>query len=213
MSNKLHHCDYFSSTHQMRVLSYLAKLSDREFHEREIARKTGISYGSANRVLNELFRDGMLVRRQAGKMLFYSFNLRDPLARTLKIFVSVSILRPLIKKLRESASEIVLYGSCARGEDTSASDIDLFIVSENKQKCLEIVENFVLGNGFEGIVIEPAIRSPLEMIKSEKTEKEFLSLVKEGIVLWDRLKDEAGIQGLPEAEKALPVSRRKPIRL
>jgi predicted nucleotidyltransferase len=162
--------------------------------------------------LNELFRDGMVVRRQAGKMLFYSFNLKDPLARTLKIFVSVSMLRPLIKKLRESASEIVLYGSCARGEDTSASDIDLFIVSEDKQKCLEIIEGYALGNGFDGIMIEPAIRSPLEMIRSEKTEKEFLSLVREGIVLWDLLKDEAGIQGLPDAEEDLPVSGRKPTR-
>ena len=212
--NGKHDClNYFSSTNKLRVLSFLAKFSDREFHEREIARKTGISYGSANRVLNELFKDGMVVRRQAGKMLFYSFNLRDPLARTLKIFVSVSILRPLIKKLRESASEIVLYGSCARGEDTSASDIDLFIVSEDKQKCLEIIEDFVLGDGFEGIEIEPAIRSPLEMIKSEKTEKEFLSLVREGIVLWDRQKYEAGIQGLPGAEEDLPVSGRKPTRL
>jgi predicted nucleotidyltransferase len=212
MNGKQDSLNYFSSTNQLRVLSYLAKFSDREFHEREIARKTGISYGSANRVLNELFRDGMLVRRQAGKMLFYSFNLRDPLARTLKIFVSVSILRPLIKKLRESASEIVLYGSCARGEDTSASDIDLFIVSGDKQKCLEILESFALGRGFEEIVIEPAIRSPLDMIRSEKTEREFLSLVKEGIVLWNRLKDEAGIQGLPEAEEDLPVSRRNPTR-
>jgi predicted nucleotidyltransferase len=199
MSNELPSYDYFSSTNQLRVLSYLAKFSDREFHEREIARRTGISYGSANRVLNELFRDRMVVRRQAGKMLFYSFNSRDPLARTLKIFVSVSLIRPLILKLREKASEIVLFGSCARGEDTSASDIDLFIVSGDKPKCLEIIRSFAFGKGFEGIVIEPAIRSPLEMIKSEKTEKEFLSLVREGIVLWDKLKDEAGIQGLIEA--------------
>ncbi len=213
MSNELPYYDYFSSTNQLRVLSYLAKFSDREFHEREIARRTGISYGSANRVLNELFRDRMVVRRQAGKMLFYSFNSRDPLARTLKIFVSVSLIRPLILKLREKASEIVLFGSCARGEDTSSSDIDLFIVSGDKPKCLEIIRSFAFGKGFEGIVIEPAIRSPLEMIKSEKTEKEFLSLVREGIVLWDKLKDEAGIQGLLEAEEDLSVSRRKPTHL
>ena len=187
--------DYLSSTNQLSVLSYLAKFSDREFHEREIARRTGISYGSANRVLNRLYKDGMLVRRQAGRMLFYSFNLNDPLARTLKIFVSVSLLRPLIWQLKERASEIVLYGSCARGEDSSASDMDLFVISEDKQRCLEIMEKYTFGKGFQEIEIEPAIRSPLEMIKSEKAEKEFLSLVREGIVLWDRLKDEAGIQG------------------
>lgn len=183
--------ELISSTNQLKVLSFLAKFSDKEFHEREIARRTGISYGSANRVLNDLFTDGILVRRQVGRMLFYSFNLRDSLSRTFKIFVLVSILRPLIKKLREHASEIVLYGSCARGEDTSASDIDLFIVSGDRQKSLETIERYVFGKGFESLVIEPAIRSPLDMIKSEKTEKEFLSLVREGMVLWDQMKDEA----------------------
>jgi len=204
--------DYCSSTNQLRVLSFLAKFSDQELHEREIARRTGISYGSANKVLNELFRDGILVRRQTGKMLFYSFNSSDPLSRTFKIFVSVSILRPLIKKLREHASEIVLYGSCARGEDTSSSDIDLFIVSGDKQKLSETVESHVFGKGFEDLVIEPVIRSPLDMIKSEKTEKEFLSLVREGIVLWDQLKDEPGIQGLSEAGEDHSVSKGKPTR-
>ena len=213
MSDKLGPFDYFSSNNQLTVLSYLAKFSDREFHEREIARRTGISYGSANKVLNELLGDGMVVRRQAGRMLFYSFNSRDPLAKTYKIFVSVSLIRPLILKLREKASEIVLFGSCARGEDTSASDIDLFIISGDKPKCLEVIRSFAFGKGFEGIVIEPAIRSPLEMIKSEKTEKEFLSLVREGIILWDRLKNEAGIQGLPEAEEDLRLPRRKATHL
>ena len=52
--------------------------------------------------VHELVQDsnGIPIRRQAGKMLFYSFNSRDPLARTYKIFVSVSMLRPLILKLR-----------------------------------------------------------------------------------------------------------------
>jgi len=210
MNGKQDSLNYLSSTNKLRVLSFLAKFSDREFHEREIARRTGISYGSANRVLNELFKDGMVVRRQAGKMLFYSFNQRDPLARTFKMFVSVSILRPLIIRLRESASEIILYGSCARGEDTSASDIDLFLVSENRQESLEIIDSYVFSRGFERLRIEPVIRTPLDMIESEKKDAEFLSLVREGIVLWDQLQDETEIQGLPEAEEDHPVSERKP---
>jgi predicted nucleotidyltransferase len=188
--------DYISSTHQLRVLSFLAKHSDGEFHEREIARRTGISYGSANRVLNELFADGVLGRRRLGRMLLYSYNSGDPLAKPLKILVSVSLLRPLIARLRECASKIVLYGSCARGEDGSESDIDLFVISGEKDKALATIEEHDLGKGFEHTRIEPVILSPLELLRSEKTEKEFLSLVREGIVLWDRMKHEAGIQGL-----------------
>jgi predicted nucleotidyltransferase len=183
--------DYISSNNQLKVLSFLAKFSDQEFHEREIARRAGISYGSANKVLNELFSDGILARRQLGKMLFYSFNSKDPLAKTFKIFVSVSLLRPLIKNLRECASEIVLYGSCARGEDASASDMDLFVISEEKEKALRTIESYKFRKGFEHIRIEPVILSPQELLKSEKADKEFLSLVREGIVLWDEMRDEA----------------------
>jgi len=192
MSNNLAIRDYFSSTNQLKVLSFLAKFSDQEFHEREIARRTGISYGSANRVLNELLANGILARRQAGKMLFYSFNSEDPIAKTFKIFVSVSMLRPLVKNLREFTTEIVLYGSCARGEDTSASDMDLFVISENKENALGTIESYRFRKGFENIRIQPVILSPHELLKSEKTDKEFLSLVREGIVLWDEMKHEAG---------------------
>lgn len=204
--------DYISSNNQLKVLSFLAKFSDQEFHEREIARRAGISYGSANKVLNELFSDGILARRQLGKMLFYSFNSRDPLAKTFKIFVSISLLRPLIKNLRECASEIVLYGSCARGEDASASDMDLFVISEEKEKASRTIESYKFRKGFEHIRIEPVILSPQELLKSEKADKEFLSLVREGIVLWDEMRDEAGIQGMLESGQDNSFSTRKKTR-
>jgi predicted nucleotidyltransferase len=175
MSNKPVIRDFISSTNQLKVLSFLAKFSDKEYHEREIARRTGVSYGSANRVLNELFAAGFLVRRQVGKMLFYSFKSEDPLAKTFKIFVSVSLVRPLIKNLRNCALEIVLYGSCARGEDGSDSDMDLFVVSEEKEKTLGTIESYRFGKSFENIRIEPVIFSPQELLKSEKADKEFLS--------------------------------------
>jgi predicted nucleotidyltransferase len=209
MSDIRAECDCFFSTNNLKVLSFLAKFSDQEFHEREIARRTGISYGSANRVVNELFADGILARRQAGRMFFYSFNSRDPITRIFKIFVSVSMLRPLIRNLRDLASEIVLYGSCARGEDTSASDMDLFVVSAEKEKVLGIIEKNRFRKGFEGIKIEPAILSALDLLKSENTDKEFLSLVKEGIVLWDELKHEAGIQGMSDPGQDHPIPTRE----
>jgi hypothetical protein len=36
----------------------------------------------------------------------------------------------------------------------------------------------------------------VELLKSEKDDKEFLSLVREGIVLWDKTEDEAGIKAM-----------------
>ncbi len=62
--------NFVISTNHQRVLSFLAKFSDQEFYEREIARKVGISTGSTNKVLNDLFSVGLLKRRQAGKMFW-----------------------------------------------------------------------------------------------------------------------------------------------
>jgi hypothetical protein len=45
--------------------------------------------------------------------------------------------------------------------------------------------------GFEHIRIEPVIPSPQELLRSEKADKEFVFLVREGIALWDEMKDEA----------------------
>ena len=128
------------------------------------------------------------------------------------LFVSVSMMRPLIKKLRECASEIILYGSCARGEDGSGSDMDLFVISEEKEKALEAIERHKFGKGFEHTKIEPVILSPLELLKSEKTEKEFLSLVRKGMVLWDKMKNEAGVQGLYGSGQDHSFSARKKTR-
>ncbi len=204
--------DHISSANKLRVLSFLAKLSDREFHEREIARQTGISYGSANRVLNELFAVEILVRRKVGKMMFYSYNSNDPLAKAFKIFVSVLLIRPLINDLKGCASEIVLYGSCARGEDGSASDVDLFVVSNDKEKPLRTIQGYKFEKAFEHMTIQAVILTPQELLKSEKSEKEFLSLVREGIVLWDEKKNEAGVQGLSEPGEDHPFRARDKTR-
>jgi len=42
---------------------------------------------------------------------------------------------------------------------------------------------------FEHLKIEPVIFSPRELLKSKKDDREFLSLVREGIVLWDKTND------------------------
>jgi predicted nucleotidyltransferase len=185
--------DLILSTNHMKVLSLLAKYSDLEFYERETARKLGISFGSANKVLNDLYSEQYLSRQKKGKMYFYMFDTSDPIFSHFKILTNIVLLRPLIKQLKKASSRIVLFGSCARGEDFSRSDIDLFIVSEDKDKVFQIIRKYRFGKGFEGLVIEPAVLTYADLLKSEKEDREFLSLVSEGIVLWDRLAHEGNI--------------------
>lgn len=169
------------------------KFSDKEFYEREIARKIGVSYGSANKVLNELNSIGSVNRIQKGKMYFYRINFADPVFQQFKILNNLILLRPLVDELKDKASKIVLYGSCADGTDSSKSDMDIFITSDNKRKVLQSIDNYSFKKGFEEIKIQPVIFSPLELLSAEKTDKEFLSLVNEGIVLWEKIADESRV--------------------
>lgn len=183
--------NFVISTNHQRVLSFLAKFSDQEFYEREIARKAGISTGSTNKVLNDLFSAGLLKRRQEGKMFFYIFDGTHPIFKYFNILNNILLVLPLVDKLKSVTKKIVLYGSCANGKDTSESDIDLFIISEKRKKTLQIIGDYSLGKGFEDIKIQPIVQSSIELLRSEKDDKEFLSLVREGIALWERPTDES----------------------
>jgi len=90
--------------------------------------------------------------------------------------------------------------------------MDLFVVSAEKEKAVGTIEGYKFRKGFEHIRIQPLILSPQELLKSEKTDKEFLSLVREGIVLWDEMKDEAGIQGMFESGQDHSFSAREKTR-
>jgi predicted nucleotidyltransferase len=179
------------STNHQRVLSFFAKFSDQEFYEREIARKVGISTGSSNRVLNDLFSKKLLKRRREGKMWFYKIDAANPVFKSFKILNNIVLLMPLVEKLKRMTKRVILYGSCAEGRDTSKSDIDLFILSEDRRRVLKVIENHSLGKAFEDIKIQPVIQSSIELLKSKKNDKEFLSLVRQGIILWERPTDES----------------------
>lgn len=182
---------FLISTNHQKVLSLFAKFSDLEFYEREVARKIGISTGSSNRVLNDLFGNGLLKRRQEGKMYFYQMDESHPVFKYFKILNNIVLLMPLVESLKNITKRIVLYGSCSEGNDTSESDIDLFVLSENRGKALQIINNYSLRKPFEDIRIQPVIQSAEELLKSKKSDKEFLSLVREGIILWEHPTDES----------------------
>ena len=69
--------------------------------------------------------------------------------------------------------------------------MDLFILSDQKDKVLRIITQYSPGKGFESIKIQPIIQSPQEAMAHENKDKEFYSLIREGIVLWESPLDES----------------------
>lgn len=181
---------YIIATNSQKVLSLLIKFPDQDFYEREISRRLGISSGSANRALNELFSSGVITRRQEGKMFFYSIDHPDAAITTLKKAINILLIEPLTDRLKKISSRIVLYGSCARGTDTSESDLDLFVISTRKKEASNLISDFKFPKGYENIHIQPVIKTPVELLNGVRSEHAFMEEVERGIVLWEKVAHE-----------------------
>ena len=181
------------STVNQKVLSLLAKFSDQEFYEREVARKLGISTGSANRALNELYSTGTVKRRREGKMYFYSIDSSNTALTQFKKIVNLMLIEPLVEKLKKISSRVILYGSCALGTDISESDIDIFVVSKSKKGVANAISGFTFPRGFENIHIQSVLRTPVELLEGGESEQAFMEEVERGIVLWERVASESRV--------------------
>ena len=181
------------STVNQKVLSLLVKFPDREFYEREVARRLGISAGAANRALNHLFSSGAAQRRREGKMYFYSVDSASAILIEFKKMVSIALIEPLVEDLKAVSNRVVLYGSCALGTDTSESDMDLFILSNTRDDASGAVGDFAFPKGFEDIRIQAVIRTPVELLQRGGAEQAFLEEVERGIVLWEKGAGEPGV--------------------
>ena len=176
--------DILITTVNQKVLQFLTKHSDKEFHEREIARRIDVAAGSANRSSNELYATGALKRRQEGKMLFYSIDSSQPAVVEFKKLVNILLIEPLVEELKSITRRVVLFGSCAQGTDTSKSDMDVFIVTNDPDGVRQAIENYRWPQGFEEIRIQAVIKTPIELLEAGKSEQAFLNEVEQGIILW-----------------------------
>jgi predicted nucleotidyltransferase len=115
------------------VLAVLAGTS-RPLTGREVARLVGrSSHSGVLDVLNRLSDHGLVDRQEAGRALLFTLN-RDHLAAPA-VDVLAGMRTELLNRLRNAINawelapvHVSLFGSAARGDGDTQSDIDLFIV-------------------------------------------------------------------------------------
>jgi predicted nucleotidyltransferase len=117
------------------ILALLYSHPDEEFYFREIIRLVGAGRGAVARELENLTLAGILVKKKKGRQIYYRSNQRCPVYPELRGLivktagmadVLSTALAPLAKKIRLA----FIYGSVARLDERSTSDIDLMIVGE-----------------------------------------------------------------------------------
>ena len=176
---------YLISTNHQKILSFFVLHQGASFYEREVARKAGLSPSSTHYILTRLYRAGVINRKQNGRMYFYSIDKTNPYLKEFKVLTNLLLIEPLVERLKGLSYRIVLFGSWAEGRDNEDSDIDLFIVSSEKEKVLAVINKFSYSAKLYNRKVQPIINAPEELLKKGKDEV-FLEQVEKGKILWER---------------------------
>lgn len=164
------------------ILSYLTRNKNNEkIYGAKISKELNISQGGTSSILKKLQSIGILQCQSIGKTVFYSMEHDSPLVKSFRAFENLLELNELFEGLKQICRRIVLFGSCARGEDTQNSDIDLFIVAD--KDCMENIRDCISKYQIER-EIKPVIIDTLELIDIEENDKVFLEEVNKGIIIW-----------------------------
>ena len=125
----------FTAT-QQRVLSCLFGQQGRTYSVRELIQATAAGSGGVQREVARLAGSGLLLMEQVGNQKRYRANpdspIHDELAAIVrKTFGLADPLREALAPLAEVIEIAFVYGSVAKGLDTSNSDIDLMLISDS----------------------------------------------------------------------------------
>lgn len=119
--------------YRRRVLGLLLLNPDKTYHVRELARLTGTSAGTLHKELAKLTQAGVLRRQQVGNQVRYGANRECPIFEELsgimrKTSGLVDVLAVALGGVEEQVALAFVFGSVARSEEQSASDVDLMLL-------------------------------------------------------------------------------------
>jgi predicted nucleotidyltransferase len=120
--------DLLLGLHRRRVLSILLL-------NPETSRQTGSQPGTLNRELTKLAAAGVLLRQPVGNQVHYQANRACPVFEELagllrKTSGMSTVLADALAPLSERIQAALVFGSVARGEETSTSDIDVLVLGD-----------------------------------------------------------------------------------
>ena len=185
----------FSSPASVSVLRELRK-RNKGVTGREISRLSGLTPQAAHNTLNNLEVLGIVKRDFAGRSHIFTLNRQHFLFKNVveNMFVAEvnfrsALFDKIVSSLKKISEGIILYGSVARGDETTESDLDVCIITANKNEA----ENIISGLRIElkeqfGVSFAPYIISKTDFDKKyEKKKSPVKEIAAEGKVLYGKL--------------------------
>ncbi|MCG2691476.1 nucleotidyltransferase domain-containing protein [Microgenomates group bacterium] len=116
----------------LKLLSVFVFNPNQSFYVRELAKKTLLPVSTTSRLLDKLLNQQILQFTTKGSLKLFQLNLNHPSLPEIKSLVQkesgqISLLTQALKQI-PLVSLATVYGSAAKNQLTSTSDIDLLIV-------------------------------------------------------------------------------------
>jgi predicted nucleotidyltransferase len=168
------------SASQARVLLFLARNSGKAFFEREIVDAANVSRSAVNMAARALHENGLIHRERRGRMNFYRVNEIHPFILQFKKLDTLASIEPMLAELRPLSRQIILFGSRADGTNVETSDIDLFILSAEREKVMKIIGRYGMK-----LPIQAVVMNNQELVEMKEKDAAFHAQVKRGMTLWE----------------------------
>jgi predicted nucleotidyltransferase len=174
--------DIIFNKNPLLILSYLSKNNTGEIISSHVAKDLDLAAGSVHQIFKQFEEKGIVKNRQLGKTIIYEIDRKSPLVKSFRVFDNLLDLNDLFTQLKPLSEKIILFGSCATGDDTSQSDIDLFIVvdSSEREKVMMIISDFESSRE-----IRPVIVDTVELMEMENNDHVFYNEIMKGIEIWE----------------------------
>jgi len=153
---------------------------DSSYHVRELARLTDTSAGTLHKELSKLTAGGILQSKKVGNQVHYSANIQCPIFNELASILRktsglVDVLANALAPIQNQISVAFVFGSIARGEPQTNSDIDVMLVGDlsfgDAIQCLHATQSTLQRE------INPVVYSPEEFKRRIKNDDSFIKEV------------------------------------
>ena len=162
------------------ILSAVLLRPDKWWYLTDLAKHLRVSPSSLQRELASLVSGDLLISRKDGKRIYYRINQNCAIVEELQtIFVKTSgiadVIRSCLKRFGDKIEIVFVYGSVARTEELSTSDVDLMIIGD--VGLSDLAPGLRRAEKTLGREVNPTIYSPQEFLQRNKEEDSFVTTI------------------------------------
>jgi predicted nucleotidyltransferase len=169
----------FPKTRQA-VLSAFLLHPDKWWYLSDVAKHLGVSPSSLQRELASLVAGDLLARREDGNRVYYRANEDCPIIKELQAILVktvgiADVIRSWLQKFDRKITIAFIYGSVARAEELSTSDVDLLVIGD--VRLAELAPGLRRAEKTIEREVNPTIYSLDEYVQQHRKEDSFVKTV------------------------------------